>query len=476
MADNKGNSSGSGGLSKFPREILSMICENLCSHCTSKPQDGKDLDWGNLPSALLALSKTCRVLREIAQPITYHVVASVPNYAQFPKFIRTLDERPDLAAQIRWLCQHTYECGGWDYDNAEEVELVKGVAKRLGMQREDDVDFESADEEDTSLGKFCIELLIALAPNLEALQVYMENDGNYEGTKYYYTAERRRQIGLEAASLHRLKRLEIVTDDDWGVSANVPGIPVLLSLAPNLEHLSLYRCKGLSDEWDGEDEESRIIFRNGAISSLRVVEFKGSALEGDADTDSLISGIVSRAPQLERFSYQSQAAYLGEHIDVHFSARDFLRCLRRTKNSLKFLNIDLTEHSLHSDSGETIESHVLQSFTALETVKLDDTSFCRHRGNPEVPSTCLTDTLPTNLKTLVLRLYEGSQAWADLERLAAESRKFPNLRRVQIENILRMHSDVAENVFPRQADEHCNALLDAFAEKSIDFAWSITIE
>ncbi|CAI6088333.1 unnamed protein product [Clonostachys chloroleuca] len=457
MIDNEGDTSARGGLSSFPREILSMICENLCSHCTSNTRDSKELDWGNVPKALLALSQTCRVLREIAQPITYHVLAYVPYYDHFPKFIRTLDERPDLAAQIRWLRQHTYECGGWNYDKAEEIELVKGVAKRLGMQRENDEDFESADEEDTSLGKFCIELLIALAPNLEALQ-------------------RRRQVGLKAASLHRLKRLEFLTDDDWGVSANVPGVPVLLSLAPNLEHLSLYRCKGLSHEWDEEDEETRTIFRDGAGSSLRVVEFKGSALEGDGDTDSLISDIVSHAPHLERFSYQSQAAYLGEHIDVHFSARDFLGCLRPTKNSLKFLNIDLTEHSLHSRSGETVVPQVLQGFTALETVKLDDTSFCRHRGNPEVPSTCLTDTLPANLKTLVLRLYEGAHAWADLERLAVESGKFPKLRRVQIENILRMHSDVAENVFPRQADEHCSVLYESFAEKSIDFAWSITIE
>lgn len=476
MIDNEGDTSARGGLSSFPREILSMICENLCSHCTSNTRDSKELDWGNVPKALLALSQTCRVLREIAQPITYHVLAYVPYYSYFPKFIRTLDERPDLAAQIRWLRQHTYECGGWNYDKAEDIELVKGVAKRLGMQRENDEDFESADEEDTSLGKFCIELLIALAPNLEALQVYVENDGNYEGTKYYYTAERRRQVGLKAASLHRLKRLEFLTDDDWGVSANVPGVPVLLSLAPNLEHLSLYGCKGLSHEWDEEDEETGTIFRDGAGSSLRVVEFKGSALEGDGDTDSLISDIVSHAPHLERFSYQSQAAYLGEHIDVHFSARDFLGCLRPTKNSLKFLNIDLTEHSLHGRSGETVVPQVLQGFTALETVKLDDTSFCRHRGNPEVPSTCLTDTLPANLKTLVLRLYEGAHAWADLERLAVESGKFPKLRRVQIENILRMHSDVAENVFPRQADEHCSVLYESFAEKSIDFAWSITIE
>ncbi|CAH0051982.1 unnamed protein product [Clonostachys solani] len=474
MTGNEGNSSRSGGLSNFPREILSMICENLCSHCTSITQDAKDLDWGSVPSALLALSKTCRVLREIAQPITYHVLAIIPYHAHFTRLIRTLDERPDLAAQMRWLRQHTYECGGWNYDEAEEIELVKGVAKRLGMQRESDEDFESADEEDTSLNKFCIELLIALAPNLEALQVYVENDGNYEGTHYYYTAERRRQIGREAASLHRLKRLEFLTEDDWGVSANVPGIPVLLSLAPNLEHLSLYRCKGLSHETDGEDEESGTIFRDGAGSSLRVVEFKSSALESNGDTDSLIRDIVSHAPHLERFSYQSQSAYLGEHIDVHFTAHEFLRCLEPTKNSLKFLNIDLTEHSLHNGGPETVVPHVLQSFTALETVKLDDTSFCRH--NPEVPPTCLTDTLPVNLGTLVVRLYEATHAWADLERLAIESGKFPKLRRVQVENILRMHSGVAENVFPRQADEHCSVLYDSFTEKSIEFAWSISIE
>lgn len=124
--------------------------------------------------------------------------------------------------------------------------------------------------------------------------------------------------------------------------------------------------------------------------------------------------------------------------------RKILKCLLPTSAMLKSIDIDLTDHSMDARDGLT-EGSTIAKFTKLETLKLDETAFCRHYSNLDVleepntgGNTCLAEIIPGTLKVLAVRLYEGSHLWPDLAELAACSARFPNLKKLTLHAIWRM--------------------------------------
>ncbi|KAJ4316051.1 hypothetical protein N0V84_008050 [Fusarium piperis] len=197
------------------------------------------------PRTLLALSQTCRSFHRLAQPIAFHRFHQVPSNWHtnaFVKFVRTLIERPDLAGKVKELCQHSYEPSGWS--NQQDFDMLMAAANRLGMGSVDDPDFESAKEEDVSAGKFCMELLIALLPNLETLHLMFEDQGNYEHTTYTYLQRRLDNLG-SGGTLKHLRRVVLDTEEDWGFFFSTPAVGVLHQVAPNLTELVIRHNKGL---------------------------------------------------------------------------------------------------------------------------------------------------------------------------------------------------------------------------------------
>lgn len=103
-------------LLRLPLEIQRAICANLCEHCVyaecsftiSAFHDGQRCFV--YTDELSSLSKSCRALRDLAQPILHHVV---PVHRP-AKFLRTLLHRPDLAASVRVYAglQYMYSYGG----------------------------------------------------------------------------------------------------------------------------------------------------------------------------------------------------------------------------------------------------------------------------------------------------------------------------------------------------------------------------
>lgn len=109
----------------LPIEILSIICRNLCLHC-QHPDFVVDLPDTVVDAAredkrsLARLSRTCRALRPVAQPVLFHYYHSgnQPLLSEAGKwdrsrfdqgadndlllhFLRTIINRPDLAASVR---------------------------------------------------------------------------------------------------------------------------------------------------------------------------------------------------------------------------------------------------------------------------------------------------------------------------------------------------------------------------------------
>src|SRR3569833_1989301 len=82
--------------------ILHDVCTALCRHCRPKTislgwHENSFLECDDAGYSLASLSSTCRLLRDIAQPVLYH---DVDPKALMP-FLRTLMARPDLAARVR---------------------------------------------------------------------------------------------------------------------------------------------------------------------------------------------------------------------------------------------------------------------------------------------------------------------------------------------------------------------------------------
>ncbi|RSL55302.1 hypothetical protein CEP51_014569 [Fusarium floridanum] len=433
------------GLDGLPCEIQLQICTELCVHCSGGPSKKFDrwADGDDNQRTLLALSRTSRTFHRLAQPIAFHRFQQIPtNWSTnaFVKFARTLIERPDLAGQVKELCQHCYECGGWS--NQQDFSMLKAAADRLGMASVDDPDFQSAEEEDLSPGKFCMELLLALLPNLETLHLMFEDQGNYEQTTYTYLQRRLNKLGSDG-TLKRLRRVVFDTEENWGFFFSIPAVGVLHQVAPNLDELVIRHNKGF-ESMDLAESNLRAMF-SGPTQSLRTLRLDHCALSNDSLSTSFLDLLIRHAPKLENFSYRSQTPYFGEGLGTHLTPREMIKCLRPLSDTLKSIDIDLTDH-MEEDQDRLVTGRSLAKFEKLEELKLDEQAFCRHyEEGPDAPrrtgDTCLTDLVPPSLKVLTVRLYDDTCLYPDLEELvSSSSRKFPNLKKMIIHTIWRMGS------------------------------------
>lgn len=82
----------------LPTELLSAICAELCWHCSGTLVH---TSWACQASQanLLSLSKTCRRLHATAEPTRYHCPFLQHKWS-LAFLLRTLSERPDLAARL----------------------------------------------------------------------------------------------------------------------------------------------------------------------------------------------------------------------------------------------------------------------------------------------------------------------------------------------------------------------------------------
>ncbi|CAH0057915.1 unnamed protein product [Clonostachys solani] len=399
------------GLSEFPVEVLNTkIPSHEIGKCHKKNRE-----------ALVALSGMCRTFRDLAQPLLYHFLPYLPDALRFPKLVRTLEERPDLAMQVKRICRERYSSCGWDIFEQEEIELIKSVARRLSMEREGDSDFESAEDVDISAGEFCLEVLVAMLPSLESLEITLEqSETRSEDPHFIYLQERYDSLGSVAASAH-LKHL--MFDGDWGFGADNPAITTLLNISPNLEHIQLLGCVGTS---------GRRVFQDSAERPLRVVEMDQCFLQEDPASNTFLSDMIAHAPNLQRFRYSLGLSWVHEDVNRLLSVPGFLACLQPVQSSLTSLDIDLTALSYEALPRHVLKKGSLRALSKLETLHLDDTSICIHRHEKEGAPSCLVDNIPPNLHTLNLRVYQDTSIWGDLEKLSMEVQRFPNLKELVI--------------------------------------------
>ncbi|CAG9990687.1 unnamed protein product [Clonostachys byssicola] len=431
------------GLSEFPVEVLGMNRE-----------------------ALVALSRTCSTFRDLAQPLIYHFLPYLPGVEKFPKLVRTLEERPDLARQVKQICRDPNTSCGWDILEEEEVELIKSVARRLGMEREDDPYFEDAEEVDMSAEELCFEVLVAMVPNLESLEIRLEEyQIRAEDPHFIYLQERYDQLKSAAASVH-LRHL--IFDGAWGFNADNRAITSFLNISPKLEHFELLGC---FSPFSGR------VFQDSVKRPLRVVEMDRCFLQEEPASHTFLRDIIAHAPDLQRFEYSLGASWAeSEGINQLLSAPGFVACLQPVQSSLTSLNIDFTAHSYVALPSHVLQKGSLRAFSKLETLLLDDTSICIHHHEKEAAPSCLVDNIPPNLHTLKLRVCQDTSIWGDLEKLSADIQRFPQLKELVV-NVTE-HS-YGENIDPEEVRsmihsygrELATALLGSSVAFTLFFDW-----
>lgn len=128
------------GLLDLPFEILTQICHTWCCHChsTHAAQDDISIELlesvtavCHLDSTLSRLSRTCRLLNAVAQPVLYHDVCP-PRAGKLFGFMRTLLQRPDLRHHVQRLnISGFYPSSDW---LIEDMARMESGAPGLGIR------------------------------------------------------------------------------------------------------------------------------------------------------------------------------------------------------------------------------------------------------------------------------------------------------------------------------------------------------
>lgn len=187
-----------------------LICAQFCRHCCRLTPLEVITTSSYEVAPLKALSETCTVFRDLAQPLLHHV----PTINSYSCFLRTIRERPDLADSVKCLSHVHMQLTGMnglsDHITKEGIALIKEMAAELHMISSQDKPLE--DE----------------IPHL--LDVIAASGGNPDGFNEvtYYAAELQ-LVELEmllhailVASLHHLQMLII---PGWNLSEYKPRQP-----------------------------------------------------------------------------------------------------------------------------------------------------------------------------------------------------------------------------------------------------------
>ncbi|KAH8898851.1 hypothetical protein GQ53DRAFT_878054 [Thozetella sp. PMI_491] len=325
--------------------------------------------------ALVRLIRTCRILRDLGQPILYHNL----RYPHAGRLMHTLLARPDLVSSVRCMTLDYY----WEKIGESDLPTANEAARKLGIA--------------------------------------LPEQWRIEALEYVMTWEVRPVALLDGSSINfpALRHLHLgYYDTEGGFDLGLAR--ELFQAAPNLESLEIEMCllvpPGLS------------------LSKVKRLRFARSFLEGRH-----IENIFLACPQLEQFAYDTGGAALSQYAESReFTMKTLKQVLMTRKNTLRHLDLFVDKESSYDplEDGNDEDSSRLGSFEdfpVLETLvaqpeylhkKPDwDRIFRNTEG--------LVSLLPRSLKSLTLvpghgRLYDGPETLVQ----AIGKGEFPNLKTV----------------------------------------------
>ncbi|PTB65019.1 hypothetical protein BBK36DRAFT_1169803 [Trichoderma citrinoviride] len=311
-----------GLVERLPPEILHLIAESLCNHSLSR------------------LSRTCRIFRDIAQPILYHRLLP-PSQGRCFSLLRTLFQRPDLARAVRDMhLDNTLETLGreeliaWQPLDGELFELFCIMQSIPSVNHK-----EYIDGPQTWVRAYCMGVL-PLICNVERLTIVVDGMGYPQGLPL---------------SLPRLAELNYVDRRCWidpTAASSLGSIEGILQAAPRLQ-----------------------IFRGFGLENLAPLPARLDNLtELYLDTCNLdpksLDELLSRAPNLHSFFLSCLRPAFRTR--PYFHPTDVVRPLERVRHTLKWLYLDYSPYDQWPPSFGKDMLKALKGLEALETLIVGD--------------------------------------------------------------------------------------------------------
>lgn len=377
-------------------------------------------------SALKALSETCTVLRDISQPLLYHV----PGIKTYGPFLRTIWEHPHLAKHVKYILRLNVHWRGPDKGLAvgDGFALVKKIATQLQMLTPLDNPLE---DEFSSLrasftpdiddcygpsyltllqeGEFAILLhtiLIALLPCLEVLYIHGWLVDGFCPPQVYHHAKRRleragrlvsdRCSGTSMPSLHTIViegvgNLDDIDDDYDDRHVHLDPREVLFSCASSLKQI-IFRDSDAPFHWRvGSRATNSTIWST--LPALSTVEFDSvrwglAEVSGDfmvtpvpAEKHDIayerIRQMVTQCAAVSSFKVTA-SHYDNPYFDIAFSPSRLLQSLIPISSRLETLAIHIKDIKLQNEPAVLLGAD-MHGFTKLRHLYLDEMCFCHHR-------------------------------------------------------------------------------------------------
>lgn len=321
-------------LLNLPVEIVTAICEALCPHCYVQSLGFMPMYRARLVQTLLSLSRTCRTLRTIAQPFLYHRV----HPYSFPRLLRTLIARPDLAAAVRIVNDDVDEVTG--LEDGQTFEIIAAGAAKAGITLP--MLWRALWPENNNNPALRL-VLLAHTPNVEALMWKTHSLFDNQAIR-----EAARGIKLD-----HLRFLDLYCEE----VLPPPGIHLghatgLIAMAPNLEGLGVDLCLSVPPDL--------------SLPKVKQLRLTRSCIGVDH-----FAWAVAAAPLLEELWYYSGGVEVGPLAeDIEVTPAGMWPALRTRRHGLKALRFDI-ENS-YEMYGMDLASQCLMGsladFTALESL------------------------------------------------------------------------------------------------------------
>lgn len=460
------------GLDQLPTEILILICSHLCEHCCGIPmRRDAPIEWTEASCALANLSSTSRTLNRIAQPLLYHRIYKV---ASVNCFIRTLVQRPDLAASVVQLNAKYLMTPFVRYHNAD-IGYLEEVGQKLHQYDPLELQRQGLTFGQWYMGVYqFLDLAIALLPNLDSLCFMIV--GNSSPSTYKSLMSSR----LGKPYLQHLSKLWLSTDYNVyrGFWLSDADIGLMRCAAANLRHLVL---DGAKDFGAGVSSEAFLDAEFPPFTQLHTLELRRSFNAEDQSSHRFLERMASLSPNLVRLRYAGQNVHRATQLlrsrkeDPAWRERPMLvtkilQAIQPWSKVLKVLEIDFlgdNDDSVWEGNWHYAVGELLAPFNALHTLKLDESCipfpalFETPSPHRESDSACLINIIPQTLTEFHLVTGANKLLWESLRRLGKGlgATKFTSLERIVV---------VVDDDQGTDLDEHVDTIRPYFEEARVN--------
>ncbi|KAF4981038.1 hypothetical protein FZEAL_3090 [Fusarium zealandicum] len=377
----------------LPTEIYQTIFGHFCAHCTPGPELTSLRKGGVSASTrrtLAALSQSCRSLHQVATPLLYHeVVGDAWQLDQALDFLRTISQRPDLAA-----CVRHFSLGKYPTHPGQHWLSIKKLAKSRGVL----LPFKNPPHyEDPRLSGLLFDISLSLVPHVQKLGVTVFSGGDYGN---YLPSSTR---------LSSLKELRLSLEDDYAESLQMSDFAMLFKMTPSLENLEVGMCFSA--------------FRGVALGNLKTLKLKNSILKLKDLRD-----VAVRCTKLETFIFHTSMTEEQAPSGLeHFAPRQIVQALTPRKGTLRHLEIQCDWEPFTSVSPKGLVTSV-KELTALETLYLDVNCLCYgstddfEQAHDTVAASLMVGLLPASIKTVIID-GDRSSLYEPILKLARHAQK-----------------------------------------------------